>query len=391
MRPLFFLNIVVFFAWACTDPDPTTSGGAASGGASGSGGEATSAGGSIANVGGDSSGTGGAEQTFPVQILSPIRIETFASGEIPAGTVFNAVVNGEAIHVAGQATGGVEPYTFRWQSDLDGELSSGAEADLTPSEGDHQLVLVATDANGVTSVSDPLPLHVLPKVFDWSHVRRPSALPAQGNWMTPVDNQGSCGSCWAMAAVAAAEAQINIQADDPNLDVNLSQQDVIDCDTHSLGCLGGGTEQSLSGYMHDVGVPLESCVPFVGNDDVCRSTCVDGSAPVRYTIDGTSYAIAPSGGSHDGVRTWMQYQLVNHGPIPRTIVNMYGYDPATHQCAALGGDHYVVVTGYDHAAGLWIAKNSWGANWNGDGYFEIAYDNCAVDASATIVDAVIAP
>lgn len=70
---------------------------------------------------------------------------------------------------------------------------------------------------------------------------------------------------------------------------------------------------------------------------------------------------------------------------------MYGYDPATQQCAALGGDHYVVVTGYDHAAGLWIAKNSWGASWNGDGYFEVAYDNCAIDAAATIVDAVLAP
>jgi hypothetical protein len=194
-----------------------------------------------------------------------------------------------------------------------------------------------------------------------------------------------------MAAVAAVEAQLNIQAGDPTLDINLSQQDVIDCDTHSIGCRGGATEQALSGYMLEVGVPLESCVPFVGHDDVCRTSCVDGSSPARYLVSSTSWVSAEPGGSRAAVRAWMQYQLVNHGPIPRSIINMLGYDPATHLCESGGGDHYAVVVGYDHTAGLWLLKNSWGPTWNGDGYFEVAYDNCAVDASATIVDAVVAP
>lgn len=325
-----------------------------------------------------------------VEIRSPTPIEGFVGGIVPEGTVFAVVVSGDTLHASGEASGGRAPYDYRWLSDRDGVLGLGAESDLAPSEGDHMLMLEAVDADGIVRLSEPLPLHVLPLVFDWSHVRRPSAPPAAGNWMTPVDSQGACGSCWAMASVAAAEAQLNIQAGDPNLDIDLSQQDVIDCDSRSLGCRGGGTEQTLDGYMREVGVPLERCVPFVGRDDVCRESCTDGSMPIRYRVADTVHALTPPGTTdHSGVRTWMQYQLVHHGPIPRSIVNMLGYDPVTHRCEARGGDHYVVVTGYDHAAGLWILKNSWGPRWNGDGYFEVAYDHCAVDTSATIIEAVL--
>lgn len=389
------LFVALFLCWSCNAPDlASPGGGELLDGGSSPGPDPTDAGGAEGErpeAGGSDAGAPDAQQAFDVRVVSPVRIETVANSQLPAGIVLNALVVGDAIHVSGQASGGAAPYAFRWRSDVDGDLGTGAEADLSPTEGTHELVLVATDANGVTSTSAPMPLHVLPVVFDWSHVRRPTAPPAAGNWMTPVDHQGTCGSCWAMAAVAAAEAQINIQAGNPALDVNLSQQDVIDCDPNSLGCVGGGTEQALNGYMHDVGVPLESCIPFVGHDDVCRSTCVNGSKPVRYKIASTSYVLSPPGGSHDAVRTWMHYQLVHHGPIPRTIVNMNGYNPTTRQCAPQGGDHYAVVTGYDHASRSWILKNSWGPSWNKDGYFEVAYDHCAVDVSARIIDAVIGP
>ncbi len=44
-------------------------------------------------------------------------------------------------------------------------------------------------------------------------------------------------------------------------------------------------------------------------------------------------------------------------------------------------DHCVVLTGFDDNdnEGCWIAKNSWGANWNGDGYFKIGYGECWVE------------
>jgi C1A family cysteine protease len=228
-------------------------------------------------------------------------------------------------------------------------------------------------------------------VFDWSHVRRPAAPPDAGDWMTPVRNQERCGSCWAFAALAVVEAQYNIQNGDPDLDLDLSEQWLIDCDAHSVGCAGGGTEQALEGYLQDEGVPVESCDPFLGGDDVCLPDCRDGSTPALFRVAGISQVVTVPGGARDATQAWMRYQLVHHGPIARAIVSMYGYDPVTHRCSPASGDHYVAVVGYDHGQQLWIAKNSWGSSWNGDGYFEIAYGECAVDVAATIVDAVVAP
>jgi hypothetical protein len=325
-----------------------------------------------------------------VLVSGPTPIESLSAITIPAGTVLNVIVTGESIAVSASASGGTEPYTYTWRSDRDGNVGSGASASLALSEGDHEITVDVGDALGARG-SASLTMHVLPSTFDWSHMRRPSAPPAAGDWMTPVRHQQTCGSCWAFAALAVVEAQLNIQSGSPDLDVDLSEQTVIDCDTHSLGCIAGASEQSLSGYLHDVGAPIESCNPFLGDDDMCLAGCRDGATPPRYRVESTTMVVPEVGSPRDAVQAWMRYQLVHHGPIARTIQDIYGYDPSTHRCSPTGGSHYVAVVGYDHAARLWIAKNSWGPGWNGNGYFDVEYGYCAIDASATIVDRVIAP
>ena len=62
------------------------------------------------------------------------------------------------------------------------------------------------------------------------------------NWttlgkMSPVKNQGSCGSCWAFAAVTAQEAMQAIK--DDTTPVRLSEQEGVDCVDESHGCGGG--------------------------------------------------------------------------------------------------------------------------------------------------------
>jgi hypothetical protein len=44
-----------------------------------------------------------------------------------------------------------------------------------------------------------------------------------------------------------------------------------------------------------------------------------------------------------------------------------------------GTNHCVVIAGYDDADGYWIAKNSWGSSWNGDGYFKVGYGECSIE------------
>ena len=72
-------------------------------------------------------------------------------------------------------------------------------------------------------------------VFDVSNLKD------EVNWVTaggvtPVKNQGQCGSCWAFSATAAIEGHKFI-ADGTLL--SLAEQEFVDCDTSSYGCQGG--------------------------------------------------------------------------------------------------------------------------------------------------------
>jgi C1A family cysteine protease len=90
-----------------------------------------------------------------------------------------------------------------------------------------------------------------PQVFDWRDYLV----------VTPVTNQGACGSCWAFAAVAQVEAEIK---DADNVTIDLSEQQLVDC-VEDCGCDGGWTDLALK-YIRDNGIVLEEEREYKGLD-----------------------------------------------------------------------------------------------------------------------------
>lgn len=177
-----------------------------------------------------------------------------------------------------------------------------------------------------------------------------SDLPTSFNWasqgaVTSPKSQGNCGSCWAFAAVGAAESYNIIHAGaSPGID--LSEQELLSCGGGG-SCSGGNPGQALS-YIKNKGIVTESCFPYKVADDV---TCSNQCSP-KYGY-----------GSYAGpVYTDNLFSAVkNFGPI----------------AISLGGiDHAVLMIGWS-ADGKICIKNSWGGT--AEGYYQCVVSRLDVD------------
>jgi len=92
------------------------------------------------------------------------------------------------------------------------------------------------------------------------------------NWISPVKDQGSCGSCWAFATIGTLESYINLYYN-RLLNYNLSEQELVSCST-SNGCGGGSIENALT-YIEQNGIVLESCFSYSATNGTCSDKCTN--------------------------------------------------------------------------------------------------------------------
>jgi len=78
--------------------------------------------------------------------------------------------------------------------------------------------------------------------------------------------QGSCGSCWAFSTVCSME---KLHWDKTKTRIDLSQQELVDCDTRSYGCNGGFPEYALA-YVQANGLALASSYPYGAAQSSCK-------------------------------------------------------------------------------------------------------------------------
>ena len=196
-------------------------------------------------------------------------------------------------------------------------------------------------------------------VFDWRGL----------GGVSPIKNQGGCGSCWAFAAVAQLESHMLIY--DNRLE-DLSEQQCIDCNPYGAGCDGGWMDVAYEIFM-DPGCVGEQCYPYEAHDATCRLN----SCPALGRIASYSYI---SGGD-DAIKA-----ALANGPVTSlfTVINdFYSYRSGCYESETANNvNHAVLIVGWDDTQcggeGAWIVKNSWGTGWGMDGFAYIKYGSCNI-------------
>jgi len=197
------------------------------------------------------------------------------------------------------------------------------------------------------------------------------SLPTAVDWttkgaVTPVKNQGQCGSCWSFSTTGSIEGAEKIYKGQL---VSLSEQMLMDCSTAygNQGCNGGLMDDAFQYVIANKGICSEAEYPYTAADGTCH-TCkiIPQSAITTYTDVTVN--------SDSALATAVAKQPVSVAiEADQSSFQFYSGGVLTAACGT-ALDHGVLTVGYGTASGVeyWKVKNSWGASWGEAGYIRLA-------------------
>ena len=198
------------------------------------------------------------------------------------------------------------------------------------------------------------------------------------NFVTPIKDQLSCGSCVAFGVAATIESTLRKQNNDPNLAIDLSEAHLFFCHARDSGrtCDNGWWSDAALEDIKNKGIVDETCYPYDDNKTDCSGLCSDSGNRLMKITGYTDLTSKPA-----DIKTWISTK----GPVVASYIvyeDFYSYKSGTykHVTGENVGGHCVTIVGYNDTGGYWICKNSWGTNWGEKGFFKIAYGECGIDS-----------
>jgi len=183
--------------------------------------------------------------------------------------------------------------------------------------------------------------------------------------VTPVKNQGHCGSCWAFSTTGAIEGAWQIASGKL---LSISEQQFVDCSKTNNGCNGGSMDGAFQ-FAESHGLCSEDEYAYKAkagtcNEDQCK-TIAKGAVTGFKDVD------------QDSDNALME--ALSKGPVSVAIeadkraFQLYQSGILSSDECGTNLDHGVLAVGYgtENGKDYWKVKNSWGASWGDEGYIRL--------------------
>jgi len=185
--------------------------------------------------------------------------------------------------------------------------------------------------------------------------------------VTAVKDQGQCGSCWAFGATASMEAA---HWEKYGSTVQMSEQQVVDCDTRDGGCNGGWYDTAWRYVSEEGGIATQADYPYTARGGSCKASQMDFVSGVAGCVGGPNFFCDNHGlvGDEEELK-----KMLNDRPVAVAVdaSPFQFYSSGILDCRSFHSlNHAVFAVGYNDGSD-WIIKNSWGKSWGEQGYVRV--------------------
>lgn len=207
-----------------------------------------------------------------------------------------------------------------------------------------------------------------------SGARLLASLPTSIDWrllgkVTPVKDQGNCGSCWTFSTVGAIESlRLIVNSSATNSTANYSEQQLVNCDSWNGACNGGDPVRAMN-WEYFNGTTSATTYPYTsGKGSWTSGDSKCSSLPKAFQTFGANLV--------KRYNTTDLMVAVNMQPVVVSVYADYMFSYSSglfNNCSNSSQNHAVLLVGY--TSDSWIIKNSWGTGWGEKGFIRLNKTN----------------